>query len=74
MYGLNIILEASLKVQWLNHASTAGDKDLFLVRELSSHKLCGVVEKKKERKESFSKTSYDTHVREEKLTRYSETL
>ena len=61
MYGLKIILEASLEVQWLRlHASTTGDKDLILVGELSSHKLCGVVkkkkkkERKKERKESFS--------------------
>ena len=58
MYGLKIILEASLEVQWLRlHASTTGDKDLILVGELSSHKLCGVVKKKieiKKRKESFS--------------------
>ena len=48
MYGLKIILEASLEVQWLRlHASTTGDKDLILVGELSSHKLCGVVKKKK---------------------------
>ena len=51
MYGLKIILEASLEVQWLRlHASTTGDKDLILVGELSSHKLCGVVKKKKKRK------------------------
>ena len=48
MYGLKIILEASLEVQWLRlHASTTGDKDLILVGELSSQKLCGVVKKKK---------------------------
>ena len=52
MYGLKIILEASLEVQWLRlHASTTGDKDLILVGELSSHKLCGVVKKKKKKKE-----------------------
>ena len=50
MYGLKIILEASLEVQWLRlHASTTGDKDLILVGELSSHKLCGVVTKKKKK-------------------------
>ena len=50
MYGLKIILEASLEVQWLRlHASTTGDKDLILVGELSSHKLCGVVKKKKKK-------------------------
>ena len=50
MYGLEIILEASLEVQWLRlHASTTGDKDLILVGELSSHKLCGVVKKKKKK-------------------------
>ena len=53
MYGLKIILEASLEVQWLRlHASTTGGKDLILVADLSSHKLCGVVKKKeKEKKE-----------------------
>ena len=52
MYGLKIILEASLEVQWLRlHASTTGDKDLILVGELSSHKLCGVVTKKTRKKE-----------------------
>ena len=51
MYGLKIILEASLEVQWLRlHASTTGAKDLILVAELSSQKLCGVVKKKKKKR------------------------
>ena len=70
MYGLKIILEASLEVQWLRlHASTTGDKDLILVGELSSHKLCGVVKKKKKKKERKEKkvlaqTSLWLHIRE----------
>ena len=70
MYGLKIILEASLEVQWLRlHASSTGDKDLILVGELSSHKLCGVVKKKKKRKKRKEKkvlaqTSLWLHIRE----------
>ena len=56
MCGLKIILEASLEVQWLRlHASPTADKDLILVGELSSHKLCGVVKKKKERNKERKK-------------------
>ena len=55
MYGLKIILAASLKVQWLRiHASTAGNKDLISGQgtKFPQTVWCGGKEERK--KESFS--------------------